>query len=84
MLLTEVGLIERKFLKSSTSDGAIATALARRLTWEGHEFLDKIRDPSMWGKIKSKVKEKGLDLTFDEIKTAAGVLIDAALSSLPS
>ena len=59
MLLNEAGLIEAKVLKSSSGDGAIATALARRLTWQGHEFLDKIRDPSMWGKIKAKVQEKG-------------------------
>lgn len=80
MLLNEAGLIEAKILKSSSGDGAIAMALARRLTWQGHEFLDKIRDPSMWGKIKDKVKEKGLDLTFDAIKAAAGALINAALS----
>jgi len=83
MLLNEAGLIEAKILKSSSGDGAIATALARRLTWQGHEFLDKIRDPSMWGKIKAKVKEKSLDLTFDSIKAAAGMLINAALSSTP-
>src|SRR5713226_8467608 len=71
MLLKEAGLIEANILKSSTSDGGIATALARRLSWQGHEFLDKIRDPSMWGKIQAKVKEKGLDLTFDTIKAAA-------------
>lgn len=34
----------------------------------------------MWGKIQAKVKEKGLDLTFDAIKAAAGALINAALS----
>ena len=47
MLLKEAGLIEANVLKSSSGDGAIATALARKLTWEGHEFLDKIRNPSM-------------------------------------
>ena len=80
MLLQEADLIEAKILKSGSGDGAIAMALARRLTWEGHEFLDKIRDPSMWGKIKAKVQEKSLDLTFDSIKAAAAVLINAALS----
>jgi DNA-binding transcriptional ArsR family regulator len=74
MLLKDAGLIEANILESSTDD-AIAMALARRLTWEGHEFLDKIRDPSLWGKIKSMVKEKGLDLTFDTIKAAAATII---------
>lgn len=80
MLLKEAGLIEANILKSSTGDGGIATALARRLTFAGHEFLDQIRDPSLWGKIKSTVKEKGLDLTFDAIKAAAAALIKTALS----
>lgn len=80
MLLKDAGLIEANILKSSTGDGAIATALARRLTFAGHEFLDQIRDPTLWGKIKSTVKEKGFDLTFDTIKAAAAALIKAALS----
>jgi len=46
MLLKEAGLIEANILKSSTGDGAIATALARRLTWEGHEILDAYFSPS--------------------------------------
>jgi DNA-binding transcriptional ArsR family regulator len=79
MLLRERGLIEANILKSSTGDGGIATALARRLTFDGHDFLDQIRDPSLWGKIKSKVKEKGLDLTFDTIKAAAAALVKSAL-----
>ena len=52
-----------------------------RLTWAGHELLDEIRDPTVWGKIKSKVKEKGFDLTFDTIKAAAAALIKAAFSA---
>ena len=78
MLLKEVGLIEATIVKTNSGDGKIGAAVARRLTWEGHEFLDKIRDPSMWGKIKLKVKEKGLDLGFDSIKAAAMALISAA------
>jgi hypothetical protein len=80
MLMNDAGLIEASIIKSSTGDGAIDTAIARRLTWDGHEFLDKIRDPSMWGKIKSKLKEKSLDLTFDTIKSAAAVVVKSALS----
>lgn len=78
MLLKEAGLIEANIMKSSSGDGAIGAALARKLTWEGHEFLDKIRDPSIRGKIKTSVKEKGLDLTIDAIKAAAAALIKAA------
>lgn len=81
MLLKDGGYIEANILQSHTGDGRIAAALARRLTFSGHEFLDKIRDPSMWGKIKSKVQEKGVELTFDSIKAAAAYLINSALAS---
>lgn len=81
MLLKDADQIEANIAKSNTGDGAIGTALARRLTWEGHEFLDKIRDDSFWDKIKSKVKEKGLELTFETIKVAAAALIKAGLST---
>ena len=29
------------------------------LTWEGHEFLDNIRDPEIWRKTKSGAKKVG-------------------------
>ena len=27
-----------------------------QLTWQGHEFLDNIRDPGIWGKTKERLK----------------------------
>jgi hypothetical protein len=44
---------------------------ASGLTWEGHEFLDSIRQDTIWNKVKVIAAEKGLDLTFDTIKIAA-------------
>lgn len=47
---------------------------ASRLTWTGHEFLDAIRSDTVWNKTKQTFSSKGLDMTFDLIKTvAAGV-----------
>lgn len=44
------------------------------LTWAGHEFLDSIRSDTVWNKTKETFSSKGLDMTFDLIKTvAAGV-----------
>jgi len=48
---------------------------ARRLTWEGHEILDKIRREAMWARIKETAREKGLDLTTDVVKAAAKSLV---------
>lgn len=29
------------------------------LTWEGHEFLEKVRNPETWGKTKAALKKTG-------------------------
>jgi hypothetical protein len=51
-----------------------------RLTWEGHEFLDDIRDPDVWSKTKERMKglgSVGLNFVWEiakaEIKTKLGL-----------
>lgn len=41
------------------------------LTWHGHEFLDAIRNETVWKKIKETVKEKGGAIPFEILKTLA-------------
>jgi Hypothetical protein (DUF2513) len=48
-LLIEAGLIEGR----SGVDDVPAIA---RLTWQGHEFLDNIRDPEVWAKTKERLQ----------------------------
>lgn len=48
------------------------------LTWDGNDYLDKIRDDSVWQKTKDVVAEKGLPLIFDTIKTISSAIITAA------
>lgn len=38
------------------------------LTWEGHEFLDNIRNETVWAKTKSIVKDKGGSASLEIIK----------------
>ena len=45
--------------------------LVTGLTWEGHEFLDAIRNETIWNQTKEVVKEKGGSLPFEIIKTLA-------------
>ncbi|MDO9141452.1 MAG: DUF2513 domain-containing protein [Methylobacter sp.] len=52
---------------------------ANRLTWEGHEFLDKIKNETLWQRIKATARSKGIDLSFTVIKDVAKVLIAGAL-----
>jgi hypothetical protein len=46
-------LIEAGLVKGKTT---FEVPIISKLTWEGHEFLDDIRDPGIWGKTKERLK----------------------------
>ena len=41
------------------ADNGVWTFSVGSLTWEGHDFLDRIRDDSRWGKIKKAARDRG-------------------------
>lgn len=47
-------LIEEGFIKAK--DSMEFMPLINRMTWKGHEFLDDIRDDTVWGKTKERTK----------------------------
>lgn len=49
------------------------------LTWDGHEFLEKIRQETIWNKTKEVVTKKGLPMLFDIIKNISETLISSAV-----
>lgn len=75
-LLTNAGLINGKDISSLGKMSYVAISL----TWQGHEFLDKIRNESIWNKVKYTVQNKSLDLSFDVIKEVATAIIKTMLS----
>jgi hypothetical protein len=70
MLLGEAGLLVAKEL-GDTGDTGWEGWVALKMTWEGHEFLDAIRNDTVWNKVKEVAKEKGGGLTFEVIKALA-------------
>jgi len=74
-------MIEAGFLEGSVSGkiGYGGVAFADSLTWKGHEFLDSIREPSKWEKVKSTVKEKGQSLSFEVIQAVATAIAKNAI-----
>ena len=42
-----------------------------KLTWEGHEFLDSIREEKVWKKIKDKFNDTSVSVSFDILKSIA-------------
>jgi hypothetical protein len=50
-----------------------------RLTWSGHDFLDAVRNDSIWNKTKAMISEKGGAMTFELIKSFAISVAKTAL-----
>ncbi len=69
------GLIQKP-LDSSTSEGC--SCMVNNLTSSGFDFLDKIRKDTTWNKTKDIIKEKGLPLILDTVKSISTALITAA------
>ena len=69
MLLAEAGLIEANKI---VYDNRSVEWRIRRLTSQGHDFLDAARDQNRWNQAKRMISEKGGSLTFDILK---GVLV---------
>lgn len=65
-LLHDAGFIRGEPILSSSSDRLIKI-MPFELTWNGHEFLDKIRHDTTWNRIKTQAKDKGLALSFNII-----------------
>lgn len=75
-MLYQEGLITN--YSSRYADNQIVFFAVGSLTWEGNDFLDKIRDDSIWGKVKETITQKGLPVVIDTIKTISTVFITAA------
>jgi hypothetical protein len=68
-LLIDAGLVEGEMLRSLSRGPT--DFFARRLKWLGHEFLDSVRSDTVWNKTKKKFASKGIDMTFDLVKSVA-------------
>lgn len=67
--------------KGQNSGGAIYTFGVARLTWDGHDFLDKIREDTIWNKTKDTIASKGLPLAFDIVKAVSSGIISGLVKT---
>lgn len=61
-LLHEANLLKGK---SHSDDSWFVSSL----TWEGHEFLDAIKNDTVWKKAKQIISEKGGNISVEVLKT---------------
>ena len=76
LIMRDAGLLT--FSEGFETDGIFGPTedMQLRITWAGHEFLEKSRDEKIWRSVVNKTKEKTGGLSFEVIQ---GLLI-AALS----
>ena len=79
-ILNEAGLISD--YKAQYADNEIYVFGVGSLTWDGNDFLEKIRDDSQWKKVKETITKKGLPLVVDTIKSVANALISATVEGI--
>jgi hypothetical protein len=78
-LLSEAGLVE--VYDVSSHDGP--HYLAKRLTWQGHEFLDASRNDTVWAKAKDIVVKQGGAVTFEILQVVLKRLVLQAVHIPP-
>src|SRR5438067_163459 len=61
-LLKDAGFVEAAI--SRDQHGLPSGAVVMRLTWQGHDFLDAMRDDNIWKKAKEKILKPGVSWTF--------------------
>ena len=69
-IMKEAGLLEADIEREIGSP--LPIIYLRRLTWEGHEFLDSAREESLWNRAKQKTVEATGGLSLHMLK---GVLL---------
>lgn len=76
MKLDEAGYINAYI---SEGDNSILEFIVFGMTYEGHQFLEKIKDDNVWGKTKSAAKSIG-SFSFDIIGQIAGQVLSSLIN----
>jgi hypothetical protein len=72
-MLKDAGFLKAAILPGF--GGAIRGAEISELTFAGHDLLDTIKSHGVWEKVKTTAKEKGVELSFEAVKTLAALAL---------
>lgn len=79
-LLIEAGIVNGQMSDEFGSEPV--NFFVSRLSWDGHEFLDSIKNDTVWEKTKKTFFSKGVSMTFDLIKTVASEISASYIKSI--
>lgn len=80
-IMVEAGLLDASV--SQTLGRRYPEVLIKRLTWEGHDLLDTIRDDTVWTKTKAKLGETVGTAALEVVKAVAVSITRTALGLPP-
>lgn len=81
ILMNDAGLVEAQI---TSAIGGANFAQIFRLTWAGHDFLDAVREDTIWKKVQEKVIKQGASWTFSILLEYAKQEIKNQLFGPPS
>lgn len=77
-LLYQAGFIKDYHGEECNNYDGVIYFTVQDLTWEGQDFLETIREKTVWENTKNVIREKGLPMVVGTIKTIANAFITAA------
>jgi hypothetical protein len=82
VMLDKAGLIEATF-SHDIAKASPRAWVARRITWNGYEYLESVRNEGVWTETKSTILAKGGTLTFEIVKAVATGIVKQHMGLKP-
>jgi len=76
-IMADGGLIET--IDATSTDSRTYQCFIRGITWNGHEFLDLVRDEGVWSNVKAALKRVGSAASFEVAKNVAVAYVSGRL-----
>ena len=73
-MMKENGLID-EYIEQRAGMGELCYFTVGDLSWAGQDFLEKIRQDTVWNKTKSVIQNKGLPMIIDVVKDVSSAII---------
>jgi len=58
-------------------------AMPVTITWTGHDFLEAVRNDTVWSKVKTQLKDRGISLPFSLLQDLALKILAAHVGLKP-
>ena len=78
-IMRDAGLVKASIM--SADDDPYYSCQVSSLTWEGNDFLDAVRNETVWGETKSVITKAVGVTTFEMVKSVAVKIGEAMLMS---